>query len=86
MTKRNDRARQVLREGYAKGEPVKAIAERAGLTYGSAKVIAHRMGLVHPSGDPARDLSGQQARDYRHFTRSKNMTSSEALRIIGAAL
>ncbi len=85
MTRRNDAARQILREGYEAGESVKAIAERAGLTYGSAKVIASRMGLIHPCGSPARHLVGQQAADYHLFVHTKGIRAQDALRIVGAA-
>lgn len=59
MTRRNDKAREILREGYAAGDPVYDIAKRAGITYGSAKVIAHQMGLRHP-GRPKPPVYGTE--------------------------
>lgn len=86
MTARNRQARLILREGYAAGEPVAALAARAGVTYGSAKVIAHKMGLRHPSGSVCRHLPAEKQVDFAFLTASKKLSAKEALQALGVKL
>jgi hypothetical protein len=41
--------RDIVREGYAIGKPVRDIAIEANSTPGSVKVLAFKMGLKHPN-------------------------------------
>jgi hypothetical protein len=54
----NEEMRRIIRDGYAKGLPIKEIAALASTTYDTCRVTASRMGLRHPrrfrpaKGDP----------------------------------
>lgn len=51
--------RSRIRYGYERGVKVRIIAQELGSTFGSIKVQAHRMGLIHPSGHGRKPLPAE---------------------------
>ena len=62
MNRPNHKLRQAIIDGYAAGESSKAIAERAGSTPGSVKVLAHKLGLTRKPVKAARDARIREMR------------------------
>lgn len=78
--------RDIIKAEYAKATPLRTIAELAGITHGSVKVIAHELGLIHPRGWRAINLvpSRKQA-EYRELT-AKKLLAADALAILRRGL
>lgn len=80
--RRSALARGAIRQGYASGRSVSAIAADIGYKPRSVRVIASQMGLHHPS-QGLRLIPPEQAEEYRFLTQSKCIASVEAVRMLG---
>lgn len=80
--------RAVIIDGYAEGLPVPQIAQNAGVTYGSARVIAHQLRLEHPyRANAVIDAIPLDRRPaYKRLTRGGRMRAAEAAKALGEAL
>lgn len=89
MGRPKDGKHLIVRKGYIAGLPVSAIAELAGISEGSVRVRAHRMGLQHPKPQKPRGamrfLNEEQKADYLRLTGTYRYRSAEALRMLGVA-
>lgn len=74
--------REIIRAGYEAGTKVAEIARQCESTPGSVKVIAHKMGLVHPFAVHAR-VPAHQRYDYRVLISLGRYSAPEAAKILG---
>lgn len=80
---RSGDTREIIKEEYAKGTPLREIAEIAGITHGSVKVIAKQMGFVHPRGMRAINLVPEHQRDdFRNMVVRKRIGAMKAIAIL----
>lgn len=77
--------REVIRAGYAAGTKVADIARQCGSTPGSVKVIASKMGLIHPQ-KVHRRVPVHLRYDYRVLRSLGRYPARDAATVLGVAL
>ena len=74
--------REIIARGYAAATPVAQIAEEAGTTPQSVRVIAHRMGIRHGSQLSER-LPPDRIDEYRFLMRRKHLPAAFIAQVMG---